>query len=44
MNKRAILDNVDKLIIMYKNGELGGEVMPEDVNSNLEKNTRIYSR
>mgnify|MGYP004560690459 FL=1 len=40
MNKRAILDNVDKLIIMYKNGE----VMPEDVNSNLEKNTRIYSR
>lgn len=39
MDKRAILDNVDKLIIMYKNGELGGEVMPEDANPNLEKNS-----
>ena len=39
MDKRAILNNVDKLIIMYKNGELGGEVMPEDANPNLEKNS-----
>ena len=30
MDKKAILDNVDKLMVMYKNGELGGEVMPED--------------
>jgi hypothetical protein len=43
MDKRTILDNVDKLMIMYKNGELGGEVMPEDANPNLEKNTKIYS-
>ena len=39
MDKRTILDNVDKLMIMYKNGELGGEVMPEDANPNLEKNS-----
>lgn len=39
MDKRTILDNVDKLMILYKNGELGGEVMPEDANPNLEKNS-----
>lgn len=37
MNKKEILDKVDKLIIMYKNGELGGEVMPEDANPHFEK-------
>lgn len=36
MNKKEILDKVDKLIIMYKNGELGGEVMPEDANPHFE--------
>lgn len=35
MNKKQILDKVDKLITMYKNGELGGEVMPEDAMINL---------
>lgn len=39
MNKAVILDKVEKLITMYKNGELGGEVMPEDANPNLEKDS-----
>src|SRR5699024_6210307 len=38
-NKKEILDKVDKLIVMYKNGELGGEVMPEDVNPHFEKSS-----
>lgn len=37
MNKNKILEKVNKLIIMYKNGLLGGEVMPEDANPNFEK-------
>lgn len=36
MNK--ILSDINKLIIMYNNGELGGEIMPEDSNPHLEKN------
>lgn len=39
MNKKEILDKVEKLIVMYKNGELGGEVMPEDANPNFEKSS-----
>ena len=39
MDKKAILDNVDKLIVMYNNGELGGEVMPEDANPNFKKDS-----
>ena len=39
MNKKQILEQVDKLIIMYKNGELGGEVMPEDANPHFEKSS-----
>lgn len=39
MNKKEILDKVDKLIIMYKNGELGGEVMPEDANPHFERSS-----
>lgn len=39
MNKKEILSNVNKLLIMYKNGELGGEIMPEDANPNLEKSS-----
>lgn len=39
MNKEKTLNNVKKLISMYKNGELGGEIMPEDANPNLEKNS-----
>lgn len=31
-----ILNKVDGLIKMYKNGELGGEVMPEDANPHLD--------
>lgn len=37
MNKNKILQKVDKLILMYKKGDLGGEVMPEDANPNFEK-------
>ena len=39
MNTKEILDKVDKLIAMYKNGELGGEVMPEDANPHFEKSS-----
>lgn len=39
MNKKVILYKVDKLMAMYKNGELGGEVMPEDANPNFEKDS-----
>ena len=39
MNKEEILDKVDRLIVMYKMGELGGEVMPEDANPHLEKSS-----
>lgn len=35
MNKKEILNKVDILYKMYKNGELGGEIMPEDNNPNL---------
>lgn len=38
-NKEEILEKVDILYMMWKNGSLGGEVMPEDANPNLEKNT-----
>ena len=39
MNKEEILDKVNKLIVMYKNGELGGEVMPEDANPHFENSS-----
>lgn len=39
MNKKQILEQVDKIIFMYKNGELGGEVMPEDANPHFEKSS-----
>lgn len=39
MNKKELLDKVDKIIVIYKNGELGGEVMPEDANPHFEKSS-----
>ena len=39
MNKKVILDKVDKLMAMYKNGEIGGEVMPEDANPKFQKDS-----
>ncbi len=39
IDKDKILDKVNKLIKMYKKGELGGEVMPEDANPNFEKSS-----
>lgn len=34
-----MLKKVEKLIEMYQNGELGGEIMPEDANPGLEKSS-----
>lgn len=39
MRSNEILKNIDKLVNMYKKGLLGGEVMPEDSNPNLSKET-----
>ena len=39
MKLDEILDKVEKLVKMYEKGELGGEVMPEDVNPVFEKET-----
>ena len=37
MNKEETLKNVRKLYALYQNGDLGGEVMPEDANPHFEK-------
>lgn len=39
MNDKEILKNVDKLIKMYSQGLLGGEVMPEDSNPGFLKSS-----
>ncbi|MFA5602775.1 MAG: hypothetical protein WDA21_03470 [Bacilli bacterium] len=39
MDKKCILHKIDILYDMYKNGELGGEVMPEDSNPHLSKDS-----
>ena len=39
-NQKDILLKVEILYRMWKNGELGGEVMPEDENPHLEKSSR----
>lgn len=38
-NKLEILKKVDMLYQMWKNGELGGEVMPEDANPGFERSS-----
>ena len=38
-NKQNILYKVEVLIRMYNEGELGGEIMPEDVNPHLNKSS-----
>ena len=40
MNKEKILKKVDILYMMWKKGELGGEVMPEDENPHFEKDSK----
>lgn len=40
MQKEEILNCVRKLYKMWKNGELGGEVMPEDSNPHFEKSSK----
>lgn len=45
MNAKQILEKVRKIVAMYKKGELGGEVMPEDSNpklDNLSEENLIY--
>ena len=39
MEKEKILENVEKLMIMHKNGLLGGEIMPEDANPGFKKDS-----
>ncbi len=39
MNKQSIIEDVEILLKMYKCGELGGEVMPEDANPKLKKDS-----
>lgn len=39
MDKIVLLNKTRKLIEMYKKGELGGEVMPEDANPHLESDS-----
>lgn len=39
MSKQQILEKIERLIEMYQKGELGGEVMPEDSNPNLQKSS-----
>ena len=39
MNKKELLNKAEKLINLYKEGEIGGEVMPEDANPGLEKSS-----
>lgn len=39
MNKRVLLQRAEGLIQMYKEGLLGGEVMPEDANPGLDKSS-----
>ena len=38
-SKKEILEKVEKLYRMWRNGELGGEVMPEDANPGLDKSS-----
>lgn len=40
MDKEYILKQVNNLYNMWKNGHLGGEVMPEDANPHLEKSSK----
>lgn len=40
MSEKELIDKVDRLMAMYKGGELGGEVMPEDANPHFKKNSR----
>ena len=38
--KRRILKNAEDLLQLYHDGSLGGEIMPEDANPGLEKDTK----
>ena len=33
--KKSILKNVEELLQLYRDGKLGGEIMPEDANPGL---------
>ena len=40
MQKQKILESVRNLYKMWKDGELGGEYMPEDSNPHFEKSSK----
>jgi len=40
MDKQTILANVRKLYVMWKDGKLGGEYMPEDSNPHFDKSSK----
>ena len=40
MTKEQKLEKIEKLYNAYKEGKLGGEIMPEDENPNLEKSSK----
>jgi len=40
VDKSIILDRVNRLIRMHREGRLGGEVMPEDANPKLDRDSR----
>ena len=40
-NRDEILEKVNKLVLAYKQGTLGGEKMPEDENPHLEKDSKL---
>lgn len=39
MSDKNIIEKIDKIMEMYKRGELGGEIMPEDSNPHLNKDS-----
>ena len=38
--KKRILENVEELLQLYHSGALGGEIMPEDANPGLGKESK----
>lgn len=39
--KREVYNKAERLIALYKEGALGGEVMPEDANPGLDRNSCV---
>lgn len=39
MERNEILQRIDRLLVLYRSGALGGEIMPEDANPGLKKDS-----